>query len=373
MWLSVLFGMMCLAEQFCLVVGDEPPGPPHKPEAMVRKYREKASQCLILANYTKPTEYTLEALLHYYAIEQYRNSEDHFGISILVGTMVRTAMRMGYHRDPCHYPHISILHGEMRRRVWSTIVIANIQMASQFGLPKLINNSQTDTKLPRNLLDEDFNEQSIEMPPSRSDSEYTIMSYAIMKYRLTIVFGMILDHTTSTQDVSYVEDVMKLDKLLQEVYKSIPPALQWRPAINSVIDSSALILRRLTLEILFQKSRCVLHRRLLVLARSDQRYQYSRQACVEAAMELLQHQSIVHTECQSGGLLRRESWKLGPLMYQEFLLAAMIVCLEFDYLKSVSDNCSSSNDEVHSTVDMLQALQKSHSIGESLMLPRWKH
>jgi hypothetical protein len=54
MWLSVLFSMMYLAEQFCLVVGDVAPGTPHKPQHMMQKYREKAVQCLVLGNYTKP-------------------------------------------------------------------------------------------------------------------------------------------------------------------------------------------------------------------------------------------------------------------------------------------------------------------------------
>jgi hypothetical protein len=326
----------------------------------MQNYREKAVQCLALGNYTKPIDYILEALLHYYAIEQYRGTgeDDHFGISILAGIVVRTAMRMGYHRDPAHYLKISAFHGEMRRRIWSQIVTADILTASQVGLPKLINESQTDTKPPCNLLDEDFDEQTLELPPPRPSSENTLMSYAIIKYRLTLVFGKIGNQSTSTQAVSYTDDVMKLDKLLHDTYSLIPPPLRMRPAVSSVIDSSAQILRRFALEILFQKSRCVLHRRYLVLARSDQRYLYSRQSCVDAAMELMNHQSFVHRECQPGGLLQRESWKLAPLMVQEFLLAAMIICLEFDHLKA----CSQGNEEAHAEVAMLQALQKSYAI-----------
>jgi hypothetical protein len=69
MWLSVLFSMMSLAEQFSSVVKDSLTAT-QKPHNMMHKYREKASQCLILGNYTKPTEFVLEALLHYYPIEQ---------------------------------------------------------------------------------------------------------------------------------------------------------------------------------------------------------------------------------------------------------------------------------------------------------------
>jgi Fungal specific transcription factor domain len=362
MWLSILFSMMCLAEQFSLVVGSESSSTPQDPQCMMQKYRAKAVQCLVLGNYTKPTEYVLEALLHYHAIEQYRNIEDRFGNSLLVGIIVRTAMRMGYHRDPSHYPNISVLHGEMRRRIWSTVMIADILTASQVGLPKLINDSQTDTKPPHNLLDEDFDEQTVEPPSPRPDTEYTEISYAIIKYRLMNVFGKIADQTTSTQSVSYMDDVMRLDQLLHDTYNSTPPALRMRPTVSSVTDSSALILRRFALEILFQKSRCVLHRRYVVLARSERRYFYSRQSCVDAAMVLLHHQSVVHSECQPGGLLQRERWKLAPVMVQEFLLAAMIICMEVDHLRLRSPDASTPPEEAQSEGAMLQVLQKSYSI-----------
>jgi hypothetical protein len=40
MWLSVLFSMMCLAEQFCLVAGDEPPAQTatHDPEMPTKSF-----------------------------------------------------------------------------------------------------------------------------------------------------------------------------------------------------------------------------------------------------------------------------------------------------------------------------------------------
>ncbi|KAE9374272.1 hypothetical protein N431DRAFT_464540 [Stipitochalara longipes BDJ] len=361
MWLSVLFSMMSLAEQVSLVVRDGPPAT-QKPQNMMHKYREKASQCLTMGNYTKPTEFVLEALLHYYAIEQYRSSEDHFGNSILTGIMVRTAMRMGYHRDPSYYSNIPVLQGEMRRRIWSAILIADIVSASQVGLPRLINECQTDTKLPHNLLDEDFDEHTIELPRPRPDTENTMMLYVIMKHKLHVVFGKIGDQTMSTQAVSYTDDVMRLDKLLHDTHNLMPLALRMRSTIGSVTDSSALILRRYALEVLFQKSRCVLHRRYLVLARSDHRYLYSRQSCVDSAMELLRHQSVVHSECQPGGLLQRESWKIRTLMVQEFLLAAMIICLEYDHVKSCSRDAFATPEEVRGEEVMLQALQKSYSI-----------
>jgi hypothetical protein len=127
---------------------------------------------------------------------------------------------------------------------------------------------------------------------------------------------------------------------------------------------SALIVRRFALKILFQKSLCVLHRRVLVLARSNLRYLYLRKSCVDAAMQLPSHQSVIHNECQPGGLLQRDKWKVASLMGQGFLLAAMIICLEFDHLKthSHSQDGRSAFEEVRSEEIMLRALQTSYNI-----------
>jgi hypothetical protein len=79
-------------------------------------------------------------------------------------------------------------------------------------------------------------------------------------------------------------------------------------------------------------------------------------------MELLRHQSIVQSECQPGGLLQRESWKIGTLMVQEFLLAAMIFCLDFDHLKTRSREGDVTPEEVCGEEVTLKALQTSYEI-----------
>ena len=46
-------------------------------------------------------------------------------------------------------------------------------------------------------------------------------------------------------------------------------------------------------------------------------------------MQLLAHQSTLHTECQPGGRLREITWSaVTTLTNQDYLLAAMIVCLD---------------------------------------------
>lgn len=38
-------------------------------------------------------------------------------IWVSVGTLLRMAMQMGLHHDPRHFPHMTILQADMRRRL----------------------------------------------------------------------------------------------------------------------------------------------------------------------------------------------------------------------------------------------------------------
>lgn len=328
--------MMCLAIQFQQLSANEPEqihqpfDTPQKPQDLILAYREKIVQCLVLGKYTKSVPYTIETLLLYFAIEHFQCKDTEIGTWILLGIIIRIAMRMGYHRDPSHSPRISPFHGEMRRRAWAMISHLDLIISSQIGLPRMINDSQSDTAEPQNLLDDDFDENMIELPAPRPDTDLTPIQYVCAKKRLLSVFGNISDLTTSTQPSSYTE-VMKLDRILKEARLAVPPGLQMRPMTKSITDSADVVMRRIYLDLIFLKAKCVLHRKYLIRARSNNQYGYSRQSCKEAALQILQHQSTLNQETQPGGQLFRDRWKVSSLVNHDFLLAATILCLDLDH------------------------------------------
>ncbi|KAI3340327.1 fungal-specific transcription factor domain protein [Ustulina deusta] len=136
-------------------------------QVTVDRYREKAIQCLILGHYTKGGPYVLETLILYFLVECFHVKDMEIGIWVLVGNIVQIAIHMGYHRDARHFPNISPLAGEMRRRVWAMIVQLDFSISTQLGLPRLVKESQTNTAEPRNLYDSDFDEHTAELPASR--------------------------------------------------------------------------------------------------------------------------------------------------------------------------------------------------------------
>ena len=329
-WLGLLFGMMCLAISFYQRTGDQLPELSANPDEVAAMYRSRTAQCLVLANYTRPGPYTLETLIIHLQCEFMQTRDAQVSVWVMLGVIVRLAMRMGYHRDPDNYPNISAFDGEMRRRVWAFVSQLDVLVSFQMGLPNMIQRGQSDTSPPHNLFDDDFSREQIMLPPSRPVTDPTEVSYTIVKHDLCAAFGRIADQTYSMEPTTY-GDVMKLDNALKDAYSSIPPHLRMRNLADSITDPPYLIMRRYNLELLYNKARCVLHRKYLAESRSDPRYAFSREVCLTSAMGLLRHQRDIFAEIQPGGVLYRDRWFVSSLTIHDFILAAMIVCLELHH------------------------------------------
>ncbi|KAE8349150.1 hypothetical protein BDV28DRAFT_152152 [Aspergillus coremiiformis] len=297
---------------------------------IISTFRKRAAQRLVQSNYTQPGKYTVEALFYYTMGEFYRSNDAQISVSFLLGITIRLAMRTGYHRDPQHFPSISLYDGEMRRRMWATMCQLDTLISFQVGLPRTVQDWQDDVELPRNICDEDFDEGTKHLPPSQPDSEFTTTSYVRAKSRIMAVFGEISDLAYSRRHVTF-DETLEVDRRLEEVYGLVPLNFRIRPVDQSFTDPSDLILRRYTLELLYQKSRCVLHRRYLGEVHTDLRYAYSRWVCMSASKEILRHQADLHHETRPGGILYRNRQFPNSLQCVDYLLAAMIICLELSY------------------------------------------
>ena len=369
MWVGMLFAMMCLATQFQSFLINEPKGvdqyhlSTQDVQHQIRLYQEKAVQCLVLGKYTKCVPYTIQTLLLYFSTEHFQSEDTEIGTWILLGIVVRIAMRMGYHRDACHSPQISTFQGEMRRRAWAILAQLDLLASTQIGLPRMIKVSQTDTAEPRNLVDDDFDEDTDALPASRPDTDLTPMLYVIVKNRIMSVFGMISDLTSSKGAISYAE-VMRLDKVLREACDAIPTGLQMRPLAKSLLDNPNAVMRRIYLALVFNKARCILHRKYLVAAHSNNLYSYSRQSCIDAALQMLKLQSTLNQETHPGGRLYHDKWKVSSLVNHDFLLATTILCLDLNHDMAMQPSIqrNDSTKEIKKPDTIIQALHESHKI-----------
>ncbi|GAB1208988.1 hypothetical protein APSETT445_007753 [Aspergillus pseudonomiae] len=363
-WLAFLYAILTLSVTIQQRLGEPLPVYLEDSGYIISTFRKRAAQCLVQSNYTQPGKYKVEALFYYTLGEFYRSNDAQVSVSFLLGITIRLAMRTGYHRDPRHFPSISAYEGEMRRRVWATMRQLDTLISFQVGLPRTIQDWQDDVELPRNICDEDFGEGTTHLPPSRPESELTTASYIRAKSRIMAAFGKISDLAYSRKSVTY-DEILEIDRRLEEVYGLVPFNFRIRPVDQSFADPSDLILRRYTLELLYQKARCVLHRRYLGEVHSNLRYAYSRWVCMSASKEILRHQADLHHETQPGGILYRDRQFPNSLQNADYLLAAMIICLELSHDPPADPIMNSDVTVViKGREDLLTSLETSHQIFE---------
>ncbi len=326
-WLGQIFGVLCLAMHSYYKMGDEPPEYRGKSLILANKYRSVTAQCLMRADILKPVSHTIEALVLHLQGEYARNKDAEVGVWVLVGIIVRLAMRMGYHRDSKLFPGISPFQGEMRRRLWTFVRQADLLFSFQLGLPSMIRLGDCDTALPGNYYDEELYEDMKALPPPRPVTEQTPVSYMIAKASLSFAFGKIVESVHAIATCSY-DDVMDLDRNLREARAELPPHLRLRPLEDCGDGDGAIIMQRYFLSMLYHKGQCVLHRKFLSRARENNKYAHSRRTCVDSSMELLAHQATLHYESQPGRRLHDVRVQLSSLTSHDFLLAAMIISLD---------------------------------------------
>jgi hypothetical protein len=287
---------------------------------------KKAGQALVCGKYQDGHPYSIEALLFYSTCKNMedKNCEYH----MLVFITARLALRMGYHRDPMVLGNISPFEGEMRRRIFSQVEVMDLLLSFQAGLPPVIPEDECDTQHPSNLLDTDFDEDCKVLPPSRPTSDPTTMLYYCEKSRLARLLRLAVRHALSLKNPP-LKETMRIDKELRDAHLLVPESLRIKPLASSFLDQAYAILHRLNIEVLYLRSTCVLHRKYLVYDRSNPSYEYSRTACLEAALQILEYQAELHHACQLGGQLYNDRWMItSSLISYDFLLAVMIICLE---------------------------------------------
>ncbi|KAK3299485.1 uncharacterized protein B0H64DRAFT_317793 [Chaetomium fimeti] len=321
-WIGLLFSVICLATQF------QQPGEELAEASSlmhIHQFHERIVQCLVLGQYTRGGPYVVETMINYCASELCITKDTDVGPWLPLGIMVPLAVSQGYHRDPAGFPNISPFVGEMRRRVWAAVVQMDLRLSNQMGLPHLLKSTQCNTAEPRNLFDCDFDEDTVELPPSRPETEITPVLYSLAKNRIDKIGGPISDMAADARGCPYT-DIMALDRQLQEVETSLPTIFRWQPLSQSFMVPPQVLMFRIWLRLAVLRLVIWLHRKYLAPSYSDARYEYSRSACARASMEILEFQVLLNDETRAGGQLHQTRWMQSSLMHSTFLLGMSVAC-----------------------------------------------
>jgi hypothetical protein len=321
LWTSLLFSVLDISTRTKAIPASSTIGTVNDTNA--KRFAIAAAHCLVIGEYYRPQRFAVEALLLYAQARCITSFDLSPELGILFGTLCRLATTMGYHRDPDgSREKISAFEGEIRRRAYSLCMQLDMLVSFQLGLPSNVQFPTWDTRPPTNLLDSDFDEDVIQLPPARPSSEATELLFYIAKHRLGAVFEKVIRHTLSTADVFEVAPLDEIDQELRQTYAALPAVFQSRAMSEPVFDSPSLIVTRLCLNQIYQKCLCVLHRKYVLRGR-----QTSISVCWNSALNLVRQVLDVHKEFRIGGQLESESWYLGSLTWHDFLLGCTGVCL----------------------------------------------
>ncbi|KAF4633507.1 hypothetical protein G7Y89_g4612 [Cudoniella acicularis] len=353
LWLSILFSVCYIAS---LIRGATTNSPHRSDNNLILGHSiflTAAGKCLVLGEYHRPQQFTVEALALYAHCKNMRSLDPSRETGAILGMVVRMAYEMGYHRDPDYFGSFTVFEGEMRRRFWAACKQMDLMISFQLGLPSNIVIDHCDTRSPRNLLDSDFDEESETLPASRSE-EATKLLWFIVKERQIPSFSKVCKNALSFNKMSEAE-IMQLDNEIWEMYATIPDVLRTRPISDSIADPPFLIMTRLYIDFIHLKSLCVLHREYMARGNA-----FSTKSCVDAGEKLVSQFIDMYKEFSIGGQLYAERWMLTNFTMHDFLLGVMVLCLVLH--TRWKRDAQSSEIDIATESRILTLLEQSHTI-----------
>ncbi|KAK0741799.1 hypothetical protein B0T21DRAFT_345680 [Apiosordaria backusii] len=207
-------------------------------------------------------------------------------IWISVGSLLRTAMYMGLHRDGIigTSPNSSLFSIEIRRRLWNTILELSVQSSLDSGGPPLISLEDFDTKPPSNFNDDDLSFNNADPKPDGIFTPTTI-SLVLRKTlpeRLAIV--KFLNDLSSRGDF---QSALKLDSDLRAAHarlaKSLSPLTSSRHVAILHVNCNAVITH---INLLLRRHLLALHLPFFLPSLTQPEFTFSRMVAVDTAHRL---------------------------------------------------------------------------------------
>lgn len=198
---------------------------------------------------------------------------------IATGSLLRTAITMGLHRDPSGLPQMSVIQAEMRRRLWNTVLEVSLQASVWSGGPPLLSEDDFDAEPPRNFDDDSLLEN--EAVP-KGDSVFT---EATVARALRATFSVRLKLAKSLNNLhpagETYEATLRLDGEMRQMFKTMRQTLQQFPAPSPVPAFAAKIVDFIMLHYLAS-----LHAPYFGPSTHDIAYAFSRKVLIDTSLKL---------------------------------------------------------------------------------------
>ncbi|CAH0020852.1 unnamed protein product [Clonostachys rhizophaga] len=324
-FLGLLYSILALGSMYDVDEND-PSNPDHYNEATTRGYKYYLGARFFLPDLTEcPDMTSLQALLF---IIQFLQAIGNLNCCYnLIGVALRTALRMGLHRN---LPNLctSPIESETRKRVFHTIRQLDIYLSATLGLPILLQARDIDQPLPTAIDDEDMIQDTLHSAPLKKPSIIQAFNaHGKLMEILTIVVERVYPPTATSRtatNATYLIDcgqIREVEQKLHDWYHDLP--VIWRPGHDNDVQ---LIRVQMLLRFAFAHVQMMLYRPFLQFFNQqkhngnppDQRHQ------VFAATGITVCRNIISI----GQEIRKQAALLGPywfILYTQFLAVLCLV------------------------------------------------
>ncbi|ELQ32853.1 hypothetical protein OOU_Y34scaffold01021g4 [Pyricularia oryzae Y34] len=229
--IGLLFAVMALGSMYDVDEND-PNNPDHYAVAIERGHKYYTSARLFLQDITECSDMiTLQAMV--FLIQFLQATGNLNGCDTLIGIALRSALRMGLHRNLPHIP-MSPIKDETRRRVFYAIRQMEIYLSTTLGLPIMLQSGDIDQLWPTEVDDEYILEDGIRAPPPGTPSflEAFNAHLKLMRILVSVVEHLYPPKETNKgpADVSYMISyarVREMEQALHDWHEELPKT--WRP------------------------------------------------------------------------------------------------------------------------------------------------
>ncbi|KAJ4416663.1 hypothetical protein N0V85_002199 [Neurospora sp. IMI 360204] len=244
---------------------------------------------------------------------------------ISAGSLLRTAVYMGLHRDPAHLPKRTIFAAEMHRRLWNTVLEITVSCSMNAGAPPQISLDDYDTEPPGNFHDEQLVETPADDGSNHSpvvaqpESEFTQTSVAIAMrkiFPIRLAIAKFLNDLGSTRRqgdaASAYHESLRLDADLRAAYRTLTRTLQVLSRnLNEVCwpgsSSSSLLFPSRFIDLVINRDLAAIHIPFYSAALHEAAYAFSRKVVVESCFKIWRAVSPLPTSPSSSDATRQDA------------------------------------------------------------------
>ncbi|KAL5625201.1 hypothetical protein BROUX41_005261 [Berkeleyomyces rouxiae] len=236
-----------------------------------------------------------------------------------LGYIVRMAMTMGLHRDPSEYEKMPIFTGELRRRLWYSILDMDLHVSMICNLPALVRDGDYTCRPALNIDDESIFAAMVELPvgkPIEQPTQSQVHCYAALTLPTRLRVSHVVHRIDNVRDYTEILDLgNKLERFLEDINFIFP-----RHTVDPQ-EFNGLWILRIMMDIQVRRTLLTLYRPF-ALGVSDAPIEIVR-AYLRSSMMILRYMDEITLQTQHAPQIRD---MFGQLLRQDIIQACFSLC-----------------------------------------------